>query len=463
MPVTASQIKAIAGPGARADLVAAIVRGWPTAVHKAGLTTKLRACHFLAQIMTETGGLQILSESGAYRWQTILKIFGEHSISAQYGGRGHSARIGLSEAKKIAALPIAQRGPVLFNRVYGVGNPKKMREFNNTGPNDGWLYRGGGMMQCTGKSNYAEMQKKTGLPLVEHPELLHQPDSAFMAAYLEWAQDGRCNRAADRDDVVTVRKIINGGTNGLAECKKFLAKAKSNLSNYDESETFESVSLVPPVEDTEEVQIASTGDTFPVKNRPTVSADQEIDDVVPTRTIAFDPNAKETILDVQEKLLGMGYHEVGKPDGAFGPNTAKAIAAYKFDKKIDGSPIIDEALMTAVNESVAKKECRLVPLDRATITAKELAPTNTIVQQSFLQKFWAKITGVGALIVAAFQAVADQFHVTKEYIEPYMSWFSDIPGWLWFVGIAGVALLVVLSSNRIEESIVQAKRTNRLN
>jgi predicted chitinase len=43
------------------------VRGWPNAVAKAKLTTKLRAAHFLAQIMTETGGLQILEESGAYR------------------------------------------------------------------------------------------------------------------------------------------------------------------------------------------------------------------------------------------------------------------------------------------------------------------------------------------------------------------------------------------------------------
>jgi predicted chitinase len=131
-----------------------------------------------------------------------------------------------AEARAIAALPVAQRGPVLFNRVYGVGNPKKMREFNNTGPNDGWLYRGGGMMQATGKSNYAAMEKKTGLPLVAHPELLHQPDSAFTAAYLEWAQDGRCNAAADRDDVVAVRRIINGGSNGLAECRKFLGAAK---------------------------------------------------------------------------------------------------------------------------------------------------------------------------------------------------------------------------------------------
>lgn len=61
--ITAAQVKAIAG-GGRSDLISAAIRGWPATVAKAGLTTKLRATHFLAQIMTETGGLQILKESG---------------------------------------------------------------------------------------------------------------------------------------------------------------------------------------------------------------------------------------------------------------------------------------------------------------------------------------------------------------------------------------------------------------
>ncbi len=222
--ITAEQIRAIAGPAAKFELVNAIVNGWPTAVRKADLTTAKRAAHFLAQIMTETGGLRILEESGAYSASRIMQIFGVGH---------HSAGITEQEAQRIASLPVAQRGPVLFNRVYGRGNPVKMREFKNTGPNDGWLYRGGGMMQATGKSNYAALGKKTGLPLVEHPELLHQPDSAFTAAYLEWAQDGRCNAAADRDDVVAVRKIINGGKNGLTECRKYLAKAKEVLADYD--------------------------------------------------------------------------------------------------------------------------------------------------------------------------------------------------------------------------------------
>jgi predicted chitinase len=234
--ITASQVRAIAktlGAAPRADLVDAIVRGWPEAVSQAKVTTRKRAAAFIGQIMTETGGLQILSESGAYREATIMKIFGVGK---------HSAKVTAAEAKRIAALPVAKRGPVLFNRVYGVGNPTKAKEFKNTGPNDGWLYRGGGMMQCTGKSNYAAMAKRTGLPLVEHPELLHQPDTAFKAAYLEWGQDARANRTADaingsgqalRDSLAANRRVINGGTNGLKEFIQYYAKALDVLKGYD--------------------------------------------------------------------------------------------------------------------------------------------------------------------------------------------------------------------------------------
>ena len=281
--ITAAQIKAIAGAGARPDLIDAIVRRWPEAVRVAKLTTRVRAAAFLGQIMTETGGLKILSDSGAYRAAAIMKTFGVGK---------HSAAVTQAEANRIAALPVAQRGPVLFNRVYGVGNPTKMREFSDTGPNDGWLYRGGGMMQCTGKSNYAKMAKKTGLPLVEHPELLHQPDSAFKVAYLDWAQDGRANRIADaipqnfNVNIAANRKVINGGTIGLAAYKGYFNTAMKVLANYEAAPV---ASIFADPEHEEQTEIEEDGDE---------GSEDPVDHAAACKT---------AIEDVQTRLNKMNY------------------------------------------------------------------------------------------------------------------------------------------------------------
>jgi predicted chitinase len=61
-PLTAAQVKAISGRSARSDLVNAIVRGWPEALRVGKITTPKRVAHFLSEIMTETGGLQISTE-----------------------------------------------------------------------------------------------------------------------------------------------------------------------------------------------------------------------------------------------------------------------------------------------------------------------------------------------------------------------------------------------------------------
>jgi predicted chitinase len=397
MSITAVQIKAIAGAGARSDLVAAVVNGWPAAVQKAGLSTKLRACHFLAQIMTETGGLRILSESGAYSAARISEIFGI--------GR-HSAKVTAAEAKRIAALPVAQRGPVLFNRVYGVGNPTKMREFNNTGANDGWLYRGGGMMQATGKSNYVAMQKKTGLPLVAHPELLHNPDSAFMAAYLEWAQDGRCNAAADRDDVVAVRKIINGGKNGLAECQSFLAKAKKALVNY-EAAPVASIFAEPEAEDTSE-------------------PDEHVDEA-PTSEESEADRVKAAVMSVQKRLKKMNYSP-GIIDGCWGSGVSGALSGFLNDRPLTkAAPTSVEMFMEDLPEieaELSEAESEDPPFTRPVSdvrksgdlkTVAAVAPEVVPTRRNFLAAVWASVTAFFSAIVTAI----------SNYISQAWDFFTD--------------------------------------
>ncbi len=406
--ITAAQLKAIAGPNARSDLVVAIVRGWPAAVQKAKLTTKLRAAHFLAQIMTETGGLQVLSESGAYRFETILKIFGAKQYSVQYGGRGHSAGIVPAEAKRIAALPVAQRGPVLFNRVYGVGNPKKAAEFKNTGPNDGWLYRGGGMMQCTGKSNYAKMEKKTGLPLVAHPELLHQPDSAFTAAYLEWIQDGRCNAAADLDRVVDVRQIINGGQNGIAECKAFLAKAKKALVDYGAAApaTF----IAPPEEEAD----ATTDEDRNADLQQDAEEDATDAPVAAAEPAAIDPDVQgdPDLYSAQKRLKGRHYPP-GLLDGKWGSGTSGAISSFRNDSSLDFAMPqsleefhgIKDELWAELSRWEAAKRFRPVSPERKAGDANVVA---TLAPEVVPAKrgFWATVS---AFFIGVFTWLQDTF------------------------------------------------------
>ena len=165
---------------------------------------------------------------------------------------------------------------------------------------------------------------------------------------------------------------------------------------------------------------------------------------------------------IQKRLDAIGYHEVGTLDGVWGGKTAAAIAAFKNDRGLTGEPVIDKALKDAL-DGLPDGWTRPVAAARATITAQQLAPSSPAVQQTLWQRFWAKVTGWGALIAATFKGASDYFDGLKEKVQPVMSFFSDIPPVLWLAGIAGAALLLYLSSNKATNSIVDDKQTGRLN
>lgn len=450
--ITAAQVKAIAG-GGRSDLIAAVVRGWPAAVSKAKLTTRLRAAHFLAQIMTETGGLQILEESGAYKAPRILEIFGVGN---------HSAGVTAAEAKRLAALPVAQRGPALFNRVYGVGNPKKMREFSNTGPNDGWLYRGGGMMQATGKSNYAAMEKKTGLPLVAHPELLHQPDSAFMAAYLEWAQDGRCNAAADRDDVVAVRKIINGGSNGLAECRAFLVKAKKVLADYS----------IEPV-----AAVFAEPETAPEPDAPEPPTPRTW---APPSAVDPEVTGDPDLYSAQKRLKGRNYSP-GLLDGKWGGGTSGAISSFRNDSSLDFPMPQTLAEFHHIKDELAAElqrwedAGRYRPVtperkagDPATVAA--VAPEVVPVKRNFLVAAWTFVVSIVTAIVNAFSNAIgsawdfftdhkDDLPTDPGLLHTAWSWITGLPPIVWILAVAGLFGFIAINARTSAQTITTSVST----
>lgn len=169
-----------------------------------GVDEALEWQHLMARAVAETN-FTVLWESGAYSADRILQKFG--------AGK-HSANVRPDEAREIASLPVAERTKVLFERVYGMPNPKKARELGNTQPGDGWRYRGFGLMQTTGKTDH-----------VKYLDGETTYYAAIRAAFIEWNKKG-CNEMARRDDVKAVCYAINGGYNGLDDQRAALAKAK---------------------------------------------------------------------------------------------------------------------------------------------------------------------------------------------------------------------------------------------
>jgi putative chitinase len=174
------------------------------------ITTPLRISHFLAQILHETGGGTLLWENLTYtKVARILAIFGV--------GR-HSAAVRPNEAPGLVRNPQA-----LAERVYGLGNPRMARALGNTKPGDGYRYRGGGMLQTTGGANYRKMGALAGADFYGKPDLIVTPEHALQPALHLWAR-ADLNAAADKNDIRTITKAINGGMIGLAQRQAWFEK-----------------------------------------------------------------------------------------------------------------------------------------------------------------------------------------------------------------------------------------------
>ena len=209
-------------PKARENYSLAFERG-DSLLKSHGITTPPRLAHFLAQVLHETDGLTIEWESGSYSAPRLLQIFGVGN---------HSAGVTPSEASELAHQPMPRREELIFERVYGLGNPKKARELGNTNPGDGFRYRGGGILQTTGRGNYRRMGQKCGVDFEAHPELVVSAEHALKPALTEWSE-GNLNAAADRDDIVAITRKINGGLNGLDSRREWLAKLRPLIKSVE--------------------------------------------------------------------------------------------------------------------------------------------------------------------------------------------------------------------------------------
>jgi len=170
-----------------------------------GIDTSQRVAAFIAQCAHESGGFKFLKENLNYRAvslrKTFSKYFPDDAVAAAY----------------------ANKPQMIANRVYAnrMGN-------GDEASGDGFRYCGRGLIQLTGRDNYAFFAGSLDIPIEEAAEYLETFEGAVQSACWFW-ESNNLNQWADKDDILTLTKRINGGTIGLEDRKKHYEHAKHVL------------------------------------------------------------------------------------------------------------------------------------------------------------------------------------------------------------------------------------------
>lgn len=117
--------------------------------------------------------------------------------------------------------------------IWGPTLPQKRYEgrldLGNTQPGDGERFKGRGLIQITGRTNYDQVGDALSFDFVAHPEALEQPEHAAMSAGWFW-NSRKLNALADKGDFLGITKRINGGYNGQADRQALYDRALKVLA-----------------------------------------------------------------------------------------------------------------------------------------------------------------------------------------------------------------------------------------
>ncbi|MEO8491643.1 glycoside hydrolase family 19 protein [Pseudomonas sp.] len=159
--------------------------------------------------ITEQQLLQILPNAGRQ-----AGVF----VSALNAAMNRYAVVGAARASAFIAQIGHESGQLRYVRE--IWGPTKQQagyegraDLGNIVKGDGSKYRGRGLIQVTGRANYAACGEALGLDLVNHPELLEQPQHAAMSAAWFWSTRG-LNTLADNGEFAKITRRINGGLTG---------------------------------------------------------------------------------------------------------------------------------------------------------------------------------------------------------------------------------------------------------
>lgn len=167
---------------------------------------------FLGQVLHESGMLESVEENLNYSVEGLLSTFKRHRISeADARAFGRTAT---RPANKVA----------IANAIYG--GEWGAKNLGNTQPGDGAKYIGRGLIQVTGRANYAGVGTTLGIDLLSRPERLAEPAIALRASIAWWEKN---LPDSVMDNIVAVRRRVNGGEIGLEHSKKVTDAARKAL------------------------------------------------------------------------------------------------------------------------------------------------------------------------------------------------------------------------------------------
>lgn len=174
---------------------------------KYGINTQRRMAHFISQCAHESNNFRSLEENLNYSEKALNAVFG------RYFGTGGTKR---------NAAEYARNPEKIANYVYM--DEFRKYKMGNVNEGDGWLFRGRGLKQLTGRENYTAFGKSVDMTAEEAAAYVATPKGAVESAC--WFWDSRnLNAIADTDDVIKMTKKINGGDIGLKDRQQRYTKA----------------------------------------------------------------------------------------------------------------------------------------------------------------------------------------------------------------------------------------------
>jgi len=161
-------------------------------VIKYKINTPRRLAHFLAQCHHESAGFNVVEENLNYSAEGLIRTFKKYFTPEQAQEYAHNK------------VRIASR--VYANRM---GNGDEASQ-------EGWLYRGRGYVQLTGKDNYAAFNDRLPEDIILNPDIVATKYPMLSAAWF-WDKNNINDLLCDNETIDDVTRKVNGGLNGIVD------------------------------------------------------------------------------------------------------------------------------------------------------------------------------------------------------------------------------------------------------